>query len=423
MRSVAIILVMLFATGCVVNLEPVFEPVVDTSVINGTVPLDVESKRDLVDGVYEVDTAASTARRFGTIMSARLAPNGQVNLYATQGVTYFTLEGGTRNDSAIFTGKWRGVQGPAAGAATFVVLPVEGGEDLAGGGTSKDLVLRGRIRTGNSEWQTLVLRRTAKLNDDVKNFQIIAHRGGGRNSERLGVSENSLPMLRLAPQLGATAVEIDVVATKDGVPIVFHDPTFTPRTVQGSYIIGNVTNYTLDQLRRHARLLNGEVIPTLEEALDVIIQETDLSMVWLDVKDASITDKILEIQRDRVALAEALDRDVRFLFGIPDTDVLNRYRSSPLRGQVETLCELSPDITSEIDASIWAPRFTAGIQRGSAERMHDEGRDVFVWTLDDPAFIEQFLAERYKGKPLYTGILTNYPTLVASRFYTIKVKP
>ena len=423
MRTILTILILLFAAGCVANLEPVFEPVVDTSVINGTTPLDVTSKRELIDGVYEVDTAASTMTRFGTIMSARLASNGQVNLYATRGVTYFTLDGGTRNDSAIFTGRWRGVQGPAAGAATFVVLPSEGGEELAGGGTKNDLVLRGQVRTGNGAPQTLVLRRIAKLNDDVKNFEIIAHRGGGRNSERLGVSENSLPMIRLDQQLGSTAVEIDVLATADGVPVVFHDPTFTPRTIQGSYIIGDVTNYTFDQLRRHARLLYGEVIPTLEEALDVIIQETDLSMVWLDVKDATITDKILEIQRDRVAVAGALGRDVRFLFGIPDSDVLNRYRNSPLRGQVETLCELSPDIASEIDAAVWAPRFTAGIQRGSAERMHDEGRDVFVWTLDDPAFIEQFLTERYKGKPLYTGILTNYPTLVASRFYTIKVKP
>jgi len=422
-RGLTTIIVVLLAAGCVANLEPVFEPVVDRGPIAGTVPLDTASNRALVDGVYEVDPDESRVTRFGTLISVRLAPNTQVNMYAAQGVTYFTLEGGTRNDSAIFVGSWRGVQGPAAGSLTVVVLPNEGGSELASGGTKGDLVLRCLVRTGNGPEERLVLRRTAKLNEDLKDFQIIAHRGGGRNSERLGVSENSLPMLRLAQQLGATAVEIDVVSTKDGVPIVFHDPTFTPRTVKGSYIIGDVTNYTYEQLRQYARLLNGEVIPTLEEALDVIIRETDLQMVWLDVKDASITDQILEIQRQKASEAQALRRDVRLLFGIPDTDVLRRYRNSPLRGQVEVLCELSPDDASDVDAAVWAPRFTAGVQRSQAERMHDEGRDVYVWTLDDPAFIEQFLAERYKGKPLYTGILTNYPTLVASRFYTIKVKP
>jgi hypothetical protein len=54
--------------------------------------------------------------------------------------------------------------------------------------------------------------------------------------------------------------------------------------------------------------------------------------------------------------------------------------------------------------------------------MHDEGRDVYVWTLDDPNFMQTFLSERYKGRLLYTGILTNYPTLLASRFYSSKVK-
>ena len=423
MRGLATIVIVLLAAGCVANLEPVFEPTVDRSIIAGTTPLDADAKKDVIDGVYTVDDDESTMTRFGDEISVRLASNGELNFYAEPGVTYFTLEGGTRNDSAIFTGKWRGVQGPAAGAATFIVRPNEGGEDLSDGGPGNKVVLRGEVRTGNGQPQTLVLKYDRKLNDDINNFQIIAHRGGGRNSERLGVSENSLPMLRLAPQLGATSVEIDVLATKDGVPIVFHDPTFTPRTVLGSYLIGDVTNYTFDQLRQHARLLYGEVIPTLEEALGVIIEETDLTMVWLDVKDASISNRIMEIQKERAAYAASIGRDLQLLFGIPDSDVLNRYRESPLRGQVDVLCELSPDIASEIDAAVWAPRFTAGIQRSTAERMHDEGRDVYVWTLDDPDFISQFLAERYKGKPLYTGILTNYPTLLAARFYKNKGKP
>jgi glycerophosphoryl diester phosphodiesterase len=420
-RHIATIL-LLVLVGCIVDLDPVFVPVVDRAVIDGTKALDVTSKRDLIDGVYEVDESGSDLRSFGTIVSARLASNGQVNLYASFGVSFFTLDGGTRNDSAIFTGTWRAVQGPRAGAATFIVEPDEGGRDLADGSTNNKMVLRGLIRTGNGPAQRLVLRRVAKLNDDIKDFQIIAHRGGGRNSERLGVSENSLPMIRLASQLGATAIEIDVLATKDGVPVVFHDETLTPRTVQGSYLIGNVANYTYDQLRRHARLVNGETIPTLEEALDVVINETELQMVWIDVKDPSIATRIMEIQIAKINEAALRGRQLRFLFGIPDEDVLEQFESSTLRSQVETLCELSPDIATRIDAAVWAPRFTAGVQRSHAERMHDEGRDVYVWTLDDPNFMQTFLSERYKGRLLYTGILTNYPTLLASRFYSSKVK-
>ena len=169
--------------------------------------------------------------------------------------------------------------------------------------------------------------------------------------------------------------------------------------------------------------MNGETIPTLEEALDVIIMETELLMVWLDVKDASITDKIITIQRRKAEEAAAVGREVQILFGIPDADVFDKYKASPLFGTVETLCELDPTDVTAIDARAWAPRFTAGVQRDKAQQMHDEGRNVAVWTVDDPEFISLFLNEKYKGRPLYSGILTNYPTLLAARFYSLKVKP
>jgi glycerophosphoryl diester phosphodiesterase len=40
-------------------------------------------------------------------------------------------------------------------------------------------------------------------------FQILAHRGGGRNSDYLGVSENSIEMIDIAERFGSTGIEID----------------------------------------------------------------------------------------------------------------------------------------------------------------------------------------------------------------------
>jgi glycerophosphoryl diester phosphodiesterase len=45
--------------------------------------------------------------------------------------------------------------------------------------------------------------------------------------------------------------------------------------------------------------------------------------------------------------------------------------------------------------------------------LQNEGRGAFVWTIDDPAFIESFITE---GK--FNGMLTNYPSLVAYYHYT-----
>lgn len=409
--------------GCVADLEPVFIPAIDPSPIEGTAPILDTTQKDIIDGVYTIDYSQSGgSRRFGDIMSLRLATDGELDLYAESGVTFFALAGGTRNDSAIFTGYWRSVQGSPTGTATFYVLPDEGGRELAAGDkTPKDLVLRGSYEIARRTEQ-LVLVRSAKLNDDLNEFQIIAHRGGGRNSERLGYSENSVEMIRRATRLGSTSIEIDVRATSDGVPIVFHDGTFTPRTINGAYLIGDITNYSLKQMKQYARLLYGEQIPTLKESLIDVVDSTELSMVWIDVKDAAITDKIIEHQQEAVEYARQKGRDVRFFFGIPDEDVLNAYRVSQYRGTVEVLCELDPNIVLEIDAQVWATRFTDGVQEATAQWMRDEGKEVYVWTLDDPEFIREFLEPRYKGRPLYTGILTNYPTLLAARFYSRKAR-
>jgi len=425
MVTIIALLVLLFLGSCVSELDPVMMPSINMSTIDGTVGLDVTATKQVIEGVYKVVSEESTTSRFDSIISVNLASNGEVNMYSTTGVTYFTMYGGTRSDSGVFVGRWRGVQGPSAGSITMIVRPDEGGIELAKGvAAAKDLTLRCQTRSGNGNGtQTLVLRRVAKLNEDLKDFQIIAHRGGGRNSERLGVSENGIAMMLLAPQLGATGIEIDVIGTKDGTPIVFHDPDFTSRTIKGSYIIGPVKNYTLEQIGHYVRLINGERIPTLEEALDSVIDRTELQMVWLDVKDAFIVDRILTIQKAANARSKTKGRDLKIYFGVPTTDIKRAFDASPENEGVDVLCELDAQTALDMGAEVWAPRFTDGLQQGLAESMIDAGIRVFVWTLDDAAFIEQFLSPRYKGKLLYTGILTNYPTLLASRFYTLKVKP
>ncbi len=293
----------------------------------------------------------------------------------------------------------------------------DGMKDLGNGvGQGRDLTFIGTLEV-NGVTVSVRLVKKGLINTRLRGFTIIAHRGGGRNSERLGYSENSIEMMRFASRLGATAIEIDVQMTKDGIPIIFHDPTFTSRTVQSSYIIGPVENYTLTQIRSATRLIYGEQIPTLREVLRTVVDSTNLTMVWLDVKQVRVIDSILILTKEINDYAKGKRNKFEVLFGIPDESVLNRYLESPFAGTVPVLCELDIEAVRKVNASVWAPRFTAGIQSDVVKQMQAEGRRVFVWTLDDEAFVR-----RYLEADVFDGILTNYPTMLAAMFYSRGVR-
>ncbi len=85
----------------------------------------------------------------------------------------------------------------------------------------------------------------------------VAHRG-----YPLRYPENTMSSYKAAFDLGFTHLELDVHLSKDGVPVLMHDPTID-RMTDGQ---GWVKDYTLEELRRF-RVGKDETIPTLEEAL------------------------------------------------------------------------------------------------------------------------------------------------------------
>jgi len=93
-----------------------------------------------------------------------------------------------------------------------------------------------------------------------------AHRAGGARAP-----ENTLAACAESIRLGVDALEIDVRATADGVPVLMHDES-VDRTTNGR---GPVADLTLDRLKRldagtwfHPRF-RGERVATLEETLDL----------------------------------------------------------------------------------------------------------------------------------------------------------
>jgi len=90
----------------------------------------------------------------------------------------------------------------------------------------------------------------------ISRFRLIGHRGAP-----LYVVENTIESFEKAISCGATGLEFDVRATKDGMPVIFHDEDL--RRLAG--INRKISDLTLEEV--HNINLSGFRIPTLEEVL------------------------------------------------------------------------------------------------------------------------------------------------------------
>lgn len=376
------------------------------------------SVRQAMEGVYAL---AEATGEFGPQVALKWTYTLQgadtthyLSIFTGNEAGFFNLEVSPTSDSLVVSGYWRKLVNTKTGRARFKVQARRKGQLIPFSGRLTDgdtLVLEGlygvRAETPGRKI-TLTYRRP--LNPEP--FAILAHRSGGRTSDLLSVSENTVEIIKQASRLGATGVEIDVRYTKDGVPILYHDNTLNLRLIQKNGLTGPIEDYTYQQLNTFVRLINGEKIPTLEEALETVIANTSLSFVWLDTKYIGPMDKVQAIQqkfRQRAILAR---RNLRIVIGLPTEDAVAAYEALPDKSNTPVLCELDTALTRRLGARIWAPRWTLGPLDDQVKAMQSDGREVFVWTLDEPEFIREFIEQSR-----FNGILSNYSPLVAYYHY------
>ncbi len=97
--------------------------------------------------------------------------------------------------------------------------------------------------------------------------RVIAHRGASGSAP-----ENTLAALERAAQLGARAVEIDVMLSADGRPVIIHDSDLARTTNTKGPVAGAslAEIQALDAGSWFAPEFAGERVPTLDDALDFI---------------------------------------------------------------------------------------------------------------------------------------------------------
>lgn len=328
---------------------------------------------------------------------------------------YFNLEGDSKADSLVLNGYWRRLVNTATGLVRLTVRAKRNGklQVYKGRLTPNDTLVLDGFYGDDKETPTQKLTLTYRRPLNPKPFAILAHRAGGRTSDLLPSSENSVEIIKLASRLGATGIEIDVRYTKDGVPILYHDNTLNLRLIQKNGLTGPIEDYTYQQLNTLVRLVNGEKIPTLEEALETVINNTALNFVWLDTKYIGPMDKVQAIQQKYLQKAILARRDLQIVIGLPTADAVESYRALANKANTPILSELDMATTRSLGSRIWAPRWTLGPQIAEVLAMKAEGRTVFVWTLDEPKFIEEFVSQNN-----FDGILSNYSPVVAYYHYT-----
>jgi glycerophosphoryl diester phosphodiesterase len=245
-----------------------------------------------------------------------------------------------------------------------------------------------------------------------RNSQIvIGHRGNAAHAP-----ENTIESFDQAVALGADALELDVRVSRDGVPVVIHDPTLArtagrPGTVAALSAVELATadtgaTFTRDGGATFPYRGRGLTVPTLE----AVLQRFPRIPLLIEVKvpeAVSAVERALEADgaESRVVAASLSDAAVaplrggRFSTGASAIDVIRLLPSALLgRGPAELPYR-----------ALCIPRWYYGIPL-PVVRLARAGRRAgvvtHVWTVDDPRIAKRL------WKAGIQGIVTNDPAVM-----------
>jgi glycerophosphoryl diester phosphodiesterase len=218
----------------------------------------------------------------------------------------------------------------------------------------------------------------------------MAHRGGALHPDNLGY-ENSMHAFEHAVKLGYRYLETDLHATSDGVVIAFHDHRLdrvTDRT-------GVIARLPWSEVRK-ARINGHEPIPLLS---DVLEHFPDVKLN-LDIK----ADNGVAPTADVLRAAGAIDRVCVSSFSQARVNRIRRELGPRLAtglGQQEIArLRFTPFPVNTAGACLQIPLVYGRLRvltPGLLKWAHALGKQVHVWTVDDPAAMHRLLDQGVDG--------------------------
>jgi glycerophosphoryl diester phosphodiesterase len=221
-----------------------------------------------------------------------------------------------------------------------------------------------------------------------------AHRGGSYHPEIEGL-ENTLAAFEHAVGLGYTHLETDVHVTRDGVLLAFHDAVLDRVTDTR----GRIADLTLEEVRA-ARIGGHHQVPTLAELFDAF----PAVQFNIDLKAEGTPQALADFLRER----DAEDRAIVGSFGIGRLQDFRRRCA----GRVRTSAHPREVAAYLLSPSMRLARLAAGdafvafqvphhrtvagrrltvVTSSFLRRAHAAGKQVHVWTIDDPGEMRELL--------------------------------
>ncbi len=307
-----------------------------------------------------------------------------------------------------------------------------------------------------------VLAWSPPASAQAASFDLQAHRGG-----RGETTEESLRAFAKSLELGVSTLELDVVITKDGQPLVWHDPTILPEKCadtgpavaadpQYPYVGKLVHDLTLAQIRTlncgkllnefpHAEVVRGNKIATLPQVFaltdsysadvrynietKVEADEPDTSaspresvdVILAAVRSANKVDRV-EIQSfdwRTLPMVRQLEPSIPLVAlwdettWIPDSPWLNGINpdvvGDPIIGALMVGANIvSPGYSLPYGQTPRDPGFGLVADKAFVDRAHALGLGVIPWTINDADTMRAQIAAGADG------IITDYPTVLRS---------
>lgn len=243
-------------------------------------------------------------------------------------------------------------------------------------------------------------------------IRIIGHRGA-----RGVAPENTVPAIRHGVEVGAQAIEIDLHATADGQLVVIHDPTLDRTTEAGGPVeerplaelqgLDAGYRFTTDDGRSFPFRGQGIRIPTLDQAMEAI---GDLPAI-LEVKSAAAGHLLADwlpgrAEFDRIIVGGFNSDEV----GPAGTAARWRcaYQTDLLGFVLWGKLGVRRDLPADLTAAM-VPVRKNGLRivtRGFVRRMHEQGKGVFVWTVNRPTEMRRLLDLGVDG------LISDYPAVL-----------
>ncbi len=210
---------------------------------------------------------------------------------------------------------------------------------------------------------------------------IFAHRGASMHAP-----ENTLEAFRLALEMGADGIELDITPSADGAPMVIHDPNLE-RTTNGK---GDVRQLSAAEIQRYdagvkfGGKYSGVRVPTLREVFEAFGDRTRYN---LDMKTFYDADRPLV--RTVLALIEEYKLASRVLVSSFSLDTLRWFTEETRTVRLGVLISQHTPHMLQEDGRRWRIRYEAIhpnhtlVDETVMRRARQQRKKVAVWTVND----------------------------------------